>query len=228
MSKSINTQYDEGLMAKDYHFESKNTQEKDPGRSFLYTHIDSIDRSSLVLDMGCGSGIDLLEYRKMGFKNLIGVDPSEKILDEAKNLNKDIQFKIGTLENIPLVDDSVDVIMSRHALHYCKNVEKAFNEVCRVLKPNGIFMAVASNPRFDSSLKRNSEGNIVTTLFAGKITITFPQHSIEEYFGEAFIRDFDLLEEFEYNGPERDDYIEGMNNTLAFIARKKISPNPLP
>lgn len=219
--ESISVQYDQGNLAKKYHLESDGFKEKDPGRSFLYKHINSIDRDSAVLDVGCGSGIDLQEYRKMGFVNLTGVDPSEKILAEAKILNPDISFEVGAFDNLPFKDDSIDVIVSRHALHYSKDINEALNEINRVLKPGGLLLAVVSNPNFDSTLRCDQDGNIVTTLFKGKITITFPKHRLEDYFGESFVSNFDLLEKLEYNGPERDDFMEDSDNTLAFLAKKK-------
>lgn len=223
VEQKINTQYDQRDFAREYHLESNSFKEKDPGREFLYNNMNSINRNSIVLDIGCGSGIDLQKYIEIGFVNLTGIDPSVNILKEAKALNPDITFNVGTFDNIPINDSSIDVVVSRHALHYSKDIQKALAEVYRVLKPGGIFIAVVSNPKFDSTLKQNDDDNIVTTLFKGKVTITFPKHFVEEYFGDGFVKSFDLLEKFEYNGPERDDYIEGANNTLAFVAKKKHS-----
>lgn len=213
-------QYDRENIAVDYNRESQEFKEHDPGRRFLYACMERFARESVVLDVGCGSGIDVAAYSRMGFKNIAGVDPSEKILGEAKELNPNVSFMVGSFEDIPTLNNSVDVLVSRHALHYSQNLQLAFGEVDRVLKLGGFFLAVTSNPKFDSMLPTDGSGNIQVTLFGGRIPITFPQHTLSEYFSEEFFRHFELITEFEYNGVERDDYVEGKNNTFAFVARK--------
>lgn len=94
----------------------------------------------LLLDVGCGTGIDLLRYTKGGAK-VIGIDLSEKPLKIAKQNIKEIgdvpSLIRCDLENIPLNDGTFDMIYSNGVLHHTPNHEEGIREILRVLKPDG-------------------------------------------------------------------------------------------
>lgn len=97
------------------------------------------------IDVGCGSGNLIIQVaKKYPNLNLIGVDLSSEILELAKkkavenNLNEKIVFKIGSVENLPFPDKSVDFILSTLSLHHWEDPKKAFEEIHRVLKDGGI------------------------------------------------------------------------------------------
>ncbi len=215
----ISKQYDLGDTAKKYAEESLHNLESDFGRIFLRKQVDQIEKTKIILDIGCGTGLDLQSYSTMGFSKLYGIDPSEKSLHEAKeNISKDIELRIGTFENIPYGDAFFDAVTSRHALHYSKNIHDALLEVARVLKTGGKFIAVISHPFADHLEKRDAEGNILVTLFNGKVHLTFPLHTLSEYFSDAFFQHFKLESIYEYAGKERDS--SANFNTFCFVATK--------
>lgn len=218
----IEKQYNAGSTAQKYTEASIENFERDEGRRFMYEQISTLPRTSRILDVGCGSGIDLSVYAKMGFASLSGIDPSSKFIEEAKKaLGDSADLKEGTFECIPYEDSSFDVVTSRFALHYSKDIQTSLNEVARVLKSGGRFVAVISNPTADAEEQRDASGNITITLFKGSVTITFPQHSLEEYFGEGFLNNFILDTKYEYCGDEQDRAISGLPNALALSATKK-------
>ncbi|MCB9812484.1 class I SAM-dependent methyltransferase [Candidatus Nomurabacteria bacterium] len=218
----IEKQYDSGDTAKKYSEASIENLEKDAGRRFIYEQISALSRTSRLLDVGCGGGIDLSAYSKMGFTNLAGIDSSRKFVDEAKETLKDTaELKEGTFECIPYEDGSFDVVTSRFALHYSKDIKKSLKEVARVLKSGGKFIAIVSNPVADAEEQKDTDGNITITLFNGKVTITFPQHSLDEYFSEEFLNDFTLETKYEYCGNEQDRAVSGLPNALAISAKRK-------
>ncbi len=99
-----------------------------------------------ILDIGTGTGIIALEFAKrVGNEDeVIGIDISESMLKIAKKKAKEIgvnniKFKVGSFTNIPLTNESVDIIVSSAALHHVKPQEKlnAFKEMWRVLKIGG-------------------------------------------------------------------------------------------
>lgn len=218
----IEKQYDAGSTAQKYTEASIENFERDAGRRFIYEQISSLPRTSRILDVGCGSGIDLSVYAKMGFANICGIDPSSKFIDEAKETLKGIaELREGTFECIPYEDGSFDVVTSRFALHYSKDIEKSLKEVARVLNSGGKFIGIVSNPVADAEEQKDANGNITITLFKGSVTITFPQHSLEEYFGEEFLNNFILDTKYEYCGDEQDRGISGLPNALAISATRK-------
>jgi hypothetical protein len=94
--------------------------------------------------------------------------------------------------------------------------------VARVLKPGGSFSAVISHPEADALERRDAAGNVTITLFDGKVSITYPQHVLDEYFTGTFNEYFVLEKQMEYCGKEQDrGKRNDLNNTLCFLARRK-------
>jgi ubiquinone/menaquinone biosynthesis C-methylase UbiE len=100
-----------------------------------------------LVDLGCGSGNLIVQITKH-YPNLdlIGVDISSEILELAKkrafesNLNEKIKFKIGSVEDLPFSDNSIDFLISSLSLHHWQEPIKALSEACRVLKQKGILL----------------------------------------------------------------------------------------
>lgn len=110
-----------------------------------YPHkTNSIREGDVVLDVGSGSGTDLLvaAIRTGPRGGVIGVDMTDAMIVKAKaNVEKsgfkNIKIVKGEATDIPLDDNSVDVVTSNGVLNLVPDKEKAFNEIFRVLKPGG-------------------------------------------------------------------------------------------
>lgn len=98
------------------------------------------------LDIGCGTGNYTCKLQKRGFK-FIGIDPSGKMLDIAKSRNPKIDWRTGTAENTGLSDQSVDGIIATLTVHHWRDLEKAFAELFRIIKPGGLIVIFTSTPR---------------------------------------------------------------------------------
>lgn len=106
--------------------------------------MSKIKEGDVVLDLGCGAGIDcLLAAKKVG-KNgkVIGVDITEEMIKQArvnaKKLKKDnVKFILADIENLPIEDSSIDVIISNCVINLTPDKTQTFNEACRVLKVGG-------------------------------------------------------------------------------------------
>ncbi len=112
----------------------------------LPTEFAQIQEGDSVLDLGSGAGNDCFVARtQTGDKgNVTGLDFTEAMVLKAnKNLRKtgfqNIEFVQGDIEEIPLPDDSFDVIISNCVLNLVPDKQKAFSEIFRVLKPGGHF-----------------------------------------------------------------------------------------
>lgn len=95
------------------------------------------------LDLGCGTGV-LSEaiYQHAHPKGLICVDPSPAFLEKAKErVNGDVKFMVGSGGDIPMENDSVDLLVSGLALNFFPDLSAAFVEMKRVVKPDGIIAA---------------------------------------------------------------------------------------
>lgn len=106
--------------------------------------IASISEGETVLDLGSGAGFDcFLASKKVGDKGLvIGVDMTPEMLSEARNNAitngyKNIDFRLGEIENLPVANDIVDIIISNCVINLSPNKQRVYDEAYRVLKTGG-------------------------------------------------------------------------------------------
>lgn len=105
-----------------------------------------VEDNDTILDLGCGTGIDIfmtrLKYPKAG--TIYGLDKLQSMIDRAtivrdKKGFKDIEFKVGTLTEMPFPDNSINKIISNCVINLEPDKEKVYSEIFRVLKPGGMF-----------------------------------------------------------------------------------------
>lgn len=111
----------------------------------------NMKNKNTILDIGCGPGLLLFEIKKLNLNlKLIGIDPSEAMLNAARKKAKeynfgDSEFKVGYAEEIPISDSEIDIVICFNSLHDFRNPEKTIEEVSRILKNNGIFILKDKN-----------------------------------------------------------------------------------
>ncbi|MFW5842937.1 MAG: arsenite methyltransferase [Spirochaetota bacterium] len=108
------------------------------------TLVAELQPGEVVLDLGSGAGIDcFLAARRVGPEGrVIGVDMTDEMLERAReNAARagfdNVEFRKGLIEEIPLEDASVDVIISNCVVNLSPEKDRVFGEVFRVLKPGG-------------------------------------------------------------------------------------------
>jgi len=106
--------------------------------------IASLQPGQIVLDLGSGAGFDcFLAARAVGETGrVIGVDMTHEMLAKAKenarkNGFKNVEFRLGEIEALPVADNSVDVIISNCVINLSPEKPRVFQESFRVLKPGG-------------------------------------------------------------------------------------------
>ncbi len=107
----------------------------------------SLEEGEVVLDLGSGAGFDcFLSAKKVGKKGkVIGVDMTPEMIERAReNARKggyeNVEFRLGEIENLPVADNSVDVVISNCVINLSPDKKRVFKEIYRVLKPGGRFI----------------------------------------------------------------------------------------
>jgi ubiquinone/menaquinone biosynthesis C-methylase UbiE len=110
------------------------------------TALADLHEGEVVLDLGSGGGIDvLLSARRVGPAGLVyGLDMTDEMLALARGNAKkagaaNVEFLKGEIEDVPLPDASVDVIISNCVINLSADKDRVFREAWRVLRPGGRF-----------------------------------------------------------------------------------------
>lgn len=111
-------------------------------------------KDRVVLDIASGSGYGTNLLASMA-KTVTGIDYSEEAIEYSKKLYKakNLEYIQGNAEDIPLPDNSVEVVISLETIEHIKNPEKFIKEVKRVLVPGGQF--IVSTPNDDEYIEGN-------------------------------------------------------------------------
>ncbi|MBN1383077.1 MAG: arsenite methyltransferase [Deltaproteobacteria bacterium] len=107
----------------------------------------TLKEGETVIDLGSGAGFDsFLAAQRVGKTGqVIGVDMTPQMLDRAReNAAKgnydQVEFRLGEIENLPVADNTADIIISNCVINLSPDKERVFQEAYRVLKPGGRIM----------------------------------------------------------------------------------------
>ena len=175
------------------------------------TAVADLHEGETVLDLGSGGGIDvLLSARRVGpTGKAYGLDMTDEMLELArKNAAEaqveNVEFVKGTIEEIPLPDESVDVVISNCVINLSGDKHQTLREAARVLKPGGRF--AISDVIADEDMDEQTKADMAewTGCIAGALTrrefadglagvglhdISIEEtHRVHEHAGSAIIR----------------------------------------
>lgn len=116
-----------------------------------------IDQCDVAVDMGCGTG-ELMEKLKSVAKNVIGVDSSSEMLEQARKRfypgNVSFDLRLGELEHLPLKNEEADCAVISMVLHHLSTPERIISETRRILRRNGIVIIADFDKHEDESMRR--------------------------------------------------------------------------
>jgi len=149
------------------------------------------------LDVGCGIGnsIELL-LQEFPEAHYVGLDIAEKMIEVAKKKNlPNTEFLIGDAENLPFDhNQTFDVVICKETFHHFPNPDKFFQEVYRVLNPNGRFII------FDFSTTE------VSRWIKNNITNNFSSHGICHHYSIPEVTD--LYKKFNFDVIRAENVLE--------------------
>jgi ubiquinone/menaquinone biosynthesis C-methylase UbiE len=90
-----------------------------------------------IVDLGCGRGRFCYELKKLGFSDIIGIEPVSEFLPVQEEETHGMKFIVGSASSIPLSDLSVDVVILSEVVQHIPDMSSCLKEIRRVLKTNG-------------------------------------------------------------------------------------------
>ncbi len=138
--------------------------------AWLYLERPAYDRyisdlylpTTKVLDIGCGNGVVARHLVSRGINphNIIGIDPSQGQIAQARRLTPDAHFEIASSDDFKFPAESMDLVVTNTVLHHLDNeqLEAMLARVYRVLKPGGSFFFVDVDP--DHTLEGREPANV--------------------------------------------------------------------
>ena len=186
------------------------------------TAITGLKVGEVVLDLGSGAGIDVfLAANKVGHTGrVIGVDMTEEMVDRARDIAgnygfHNVEFRQGEIEELPVDDKSVDVIISNCVINLSPDKAKVFRESYRVLKPGGrlIVSDIVTERALPDEIK-NDPG-----AWAGCIAGALEQ---QEYLGKikkAGFEDVQVVSEREFYVEARES--KAMEKLLSIVVKAR-------
>lgn len=139
---------------------------------------------TIALDIGCGGGMNvkrMLQLCPQG--KAAGIDISDESVRKSKQVNheymgKRCDIKKGSADSIPYKDERFDVVTAFETIYFWPDIQKAFQEILRVLKPGGTFLVACEMSEPDCIWSRVVEG----------ITVYTPEQ-LKSFFEEAGYQD---------------------------------------
>ena len=157
-----------------------------------------------VLDLGSGAGLDVFVARsEIGESgHVIGVDMTAEMIARARGNAKksgftNVEFRLGEIEHLPVVSDSIDVVISNCVLNLVPDKPRAFAEIFRVLKPGGHFCIsdIVSSQELPEWLKGIAES------YAGCVSGAIPKEAYLKLIQETGFGHIEVASERRINVP---------------------------
>jgi len=112
----------------------------------LEDYLRLVPQGSRILDVGCGTGQQVKMYKQLGLEP-VGVEPAPHMREVAQRSNPGVPILQGTVLDLPLPDESFDVVVAIEVLRYLDRADwnRAFSEILRVLRPGGRLLVTMRN-----------------------------------------------------------------------------------
>jgi ubiquinone/menaquinone biosynthesis C-methylase UbiE len=182
-----------------------------------------INPGETVLDLGSGGGIDVfLAANKVGKEgNVIGVDMTPEMVETAvKNAKEggyeNVEFKEGEIENLPIEDNTIDLIISNCVINLTPDKLRAYRESHRVLKQEGRILVsdIVTEGEIPTEIRKNFKA------WAGCIAGALEKHEYLDTINKAGFNDVEIISEQIFTEPNMDERLVGKIVSLQVKALK--------
>ncbi len=169
------------------------------------TEFAEIKKGDTVVDLGSGAGNDVFVARAIvgDEGKVIGIDMTEPMIEKANKNNsslgyKNVEFKFGDIEEIPLENNFADVVVSNCVLNLVPDKQKAFSEIYRILKPGAHFCVsdIVIQGEMTEELKQSA------AMYTGCVSGALDQSEYLKIIEEAGFKNIEIKKSKKINLPE--------------------------
>ena len=187
------------------------------------TALADLKEGETVLDLGSGAGVDIfLSANKVGESgHVIGVDMTEEMVKKAEVIAKEngyrnVEFRLGEIENLPVNDNTVDVIISNCVINLSPDKLQTFKEAFRVLKPGGRLMVsdLVTEGALPEDIKKSFDA------WSGCIAGALEKNEYLDTIKKAGFRDIKIVNQNRYTQKEIDGRLVGKITSIKVRAYK--------
>jgi len=159
------------------------------------TEYAGIKKGDTVIDLGSGAGNDVFVARAIAGEEgkIIGLDMTEEMIAKANTNNaklgfKNVEFKFGEIEDMPIEDSIADVVISNCVLNLVPDKAKAFSEIYRILKPGAHFCVsdIVIKGELPAGLKKSTE------MYAGCVAGALQQDEYTQVIKDAGFKNIEI------------------------------------
>ena len=185
------------------------------------TGLAEIHKGETVIDLGSGAGIDcFLAAQKVGPSgHVIGIDMTEAMIrkareNAAKGGHANVEFRFGQIEQMPVADNTADMVISNCVINLAPDKGRVFEEIFRVLKPGGRFVVsdIVAKGTIPEEDRKDME------LWAGCIAGALVKDAYLQIVRDAGFVDLDVKAEVDY------DYRKSESFTLTSMTLQAFKP----
>lgn len=189
-----------------------------------------------VLDLGCGYGWHCKYAADQGAASVLGIDRSERMIQEAKRRNPadGIEYRVCGIHDLDYPENEYDLVVSNLVLHYIEDLEAVYRLVHRTLKVGGTFLFNIEHPTFtagvDQQFSADGTWPVMDYYYPGERKTIFLGYEVKKYhhtltqiLGGLLRTDFSIeaVEEAMPPIPWRDQMPEEMRRPMMLLVRAK-------
>jgi SAM-dependent methyltransferase len=187
------------------------------------TALAELKEGETVLDLGSGGGIDVfLAANKVGRTGkVIGIDMTEEMVKNAnKNAHEgnyqNVEFKLGEIENLPIDDNSIDVIISNCVINLALDKLVAYKEAFRVLKMGGRILVsdIVTEEELPEDIRKSFKA------WSECVAGAMEKHSYLDTIKKAGFNDIEIVEQHYFTEPGMDERLVGKITSIQVKASK--------
>jgi len=187
------------------------------------TALADLKEGETVLDLGSGAGIDVfLAANKVGENgNVIGVDMTEEMIRKGERIAKEngyttVEFRLGEIENLPVEDNSVDVIISNCVINLSPDKLKVYRDAYRVLKPGGRILVsdLVTEGELPEDIKKSFDA------WTGCIAGALEKNEYLDTIKKAGFSNVEIVSQSRFSENEMDKRLIGKITSIQVLAKK--------